>query len=63
MDEATMEKPHTFGEGAQYLNEGHGIDYEVAIPAPDGEGRKYTSHGALMTRDAWVEAVEEAERR
>ncbi len=55
MNEATMEKPHTFDEGKQYLAEGHGIDYEVSVLAGDG---KYHSHGALMTRDSWVEDVE-----
>ncbi len=56
MNEATMEKPHTFDEGKQYLAEGHGIDYEVAVQAED---KKYLSQGALMTREAWLAAVKD----
>ena len=52
MNKATMDKPHTFEDAKQYLAEGHHIDYEVAIPT---EG--YTSRGALMTRDEWLESV------
>ena len=45
-----MEKPHTFEEAVQWLREGNWIDYEVSVNG---------SQGALITRDAWVEAVED----
>jgi len=50
MNEATMENPHSFEEAVQWLREGNWIDYEVSVNG---------SQGALMTRDAWVEAVED----
>jgi len=49
MIEAEWDNPHTFEEAVQWLRDGNWIDYEVSV-----EGRQ----GALMTRDAWVEAVE-----
>lgn len=50
MKEATMENPHSFEEATQWLHEDHWIDYEVSVNG---------SQGALMTRDAWVECVED----
>lgn len=48
MEAATWENPHTFEEGVAYLSEGHHIDYEVRIER---------HHGALLTREAWLESV------
>lgn len=48
MRKSTWDKPHTFAEAVQYLSEGHGIDYEVEID---------THHGALMTRQEWLDDV------
>lgn len=50
MKTATWQHPHTFEEGKQFLTEGNHIDYEVKH-----EGH----HGALMTREGWLESVED----
>ena len=41
---------HTFEEGVQFLQQGEYIDYEVKIGGHTG---------ALMTRETWLESVED----
>lgn len=43
------ENPHSFEEGVEYLKE-NGIDYEVSVGG---------HQGALMTRQVWLESVED----
>jgi len=47
MREATWDHPHTFEQGVEFLQE-HSIDYEVAIAG---------HHGALMTKESWLDDV------
>jgi hypothetical protein len=42
---------HTFAEGIAFLNDGHYIDYDVSIDR---------HHGALMTRETWLDHVQHA---
>jgi hypothetical protein len=49
IEKSTFENPHTFEQATQWLAENPGMyDYEVKI------GRH---HGALMTRETWLESV------
>ena len=48
--ENDWENPHTFEEAVAFLRAGNHIDYEVKV---DGH------QGALMTREEWLEAVEQ----
>ncbi len=47
MRTATWQKPHTFDEGVEFLTEHH-IDYEVSIAG---------HHGALLTKESWLDSV------
>jgi hypothetical protein len=45
---STWENPHTFAEAVEYLRAGNPIDYDVKIGS---------HHGALMTREEWLDNV------
>lgn len=47
--QGSWSQPHDFATAVQFLAEGNHIDYEVMIGG---------HHGALLTRDAWLEDID-----